>query len=264
MFHEEITAVANAAATKRKFLKENLPGYILASMLAGIFVGFGVLLIFSIGGMLEGAQHTKIVMGVSFGIALSLVIIAGAELFTGNNFVMTVGLLRKTVTMGDMLYLWLICFIGNWIGSILLAFIFYAGGFAEGPVGEFIASASATKMAVPFIPLLLRGVLCNTLVCLAIWSSFRCKTDCGKLIMVFWCLFAFITTGFEHSIANMALLTISMFSPMDAAISWSGYFYNIFTVTLGNILGGVVMLAVPYFIISNKKEGSSNGLSLKQ
>lgn len=254
MFMDEFTAVTKAAKVKANFLKNNPLGYFLAAMLAGMFIGFGILLIFSIGGMLDGAPYTKVLMGVSFGIALSLVVIAGAELFTGNNMVMTAGALRKTVSWGQVMKVWIVCFIGNWVGSILLAAVFYGAGFAEGPVGQFIADTAATKMSIDFFPLLLRGILCNTLVCLAVWCGFRCKSESGKLIMIFWCLFAFITTGFEHSIANMTLLTVSMFSPMDAAVSWSGYFYNLFTVTLGNMIAGALVLAVPYHLIAGKKE----------
>ena len=254
MFMEEFAAVTKTAKAKAQFLKSNPLGYVLASMLAGAYIGFGILLIFSIGGMLEGAPYAKIVMGLSFGIALSLVVIAGAELFTGNNFVMTAGALEKTVGWGQAVKLWVVCFIGNWAGSILLAVIFYGTGLADGPIGQFIADSAATKMSIDFLPLLLRGILCNTLVCLAVWCGFRCNSDSGKLIMIFWCLFAFITTGFEHSIANMTLLTISMLSPMDAAVSWGGYFYNLFTVTLGNLIAGAVVLALPYYRISRKKE----------
>ncbi|WP_434084709.1 formate/nitrite transporter family protein [Lacrimispora xylanisolvens] len=92
------------------------------------------------------------------------------------------------------------------------------------------------------------------LVCLAIWCSFRCKSESGKLIMVFWCLFAFITSGYEHSIANMTLLTVGVLSPNGAAVSLSGYFYNILVVTLGNMAGGILFTAVPYYLISGKKE----------
>lgn len=111
MFKEEVNAVCNASFAKINFLKSNPLGYFIASMLAGMYVGFGILLIFTIGGLLGSFVGTKIVMGASFGIALSLVIIAGAELFTGNNFVMTVGLLNKKVsfyytnqTLDNLLY----------------------------------------------------------------------------------------------------------------------------------------------------------------
>lgn len=254
MFQEDVLAVSKAALMKIKFFKSNPVGYFIASMLAGIFVGFGVILIFTAGGHLTGLPYGKIIMGVSFGIALSLVIIAGSELFTGNNMIMTVGILTNEVKFGDVIKLWLACFLGNWVGAILLAFIFYGTGLGTGPVGEFIASTAATKMSIPMVPLFLRGILCNILVCLATWCSFRCKSESGKLIMIFWCLFAFITSGFEHSIANMTLLTIGLFSPLEATISVGGYFYNIITVTLGNMVGGILFVAIPYFMIAIKKE----------
>jgi len=254
MYYEEITAVMKAAKTKVDFLKDNPLGYFIASLLAGIFVGFGILLIFTVGGLLNGLPYTKIVMGISFGIALSLVIIAGAELFTGNNFIMAVGAMGKKVSWKDVIRLWIVCYIGNWIGSIILALLFLGSGLNKGNVGEFIASAAATKMGIDILPLFIRGILCNILVCVAVWSGFRCKSDSGKLIMISLCLFAFITTGFEHSVANMTLLTIGLISPFKAAVSLGGYFYNIITVTLGNMVGGIICLAIPYFLISKKKE----------
>lgn len=254
MFFDEITAVMNSAKVKTEFLRKNPFGYFLASLFGGAFVGFGILLIFTIGGLLNDQPYTKIVMGMSFGIALSLVIIAGAELFTGNNFVMAVGAMGKKISWLNAVSLWIVCFFGNWIGSILLALLFTGAGLGNGPTGEFIAKAAAVKMSIEIVPLFLRGVLCNILVCLAIWSGFRCKSESGKLIMIFWCLFAFITSGFEHSIANMTLLTVAVIAPLNADISMTGYFYNIIVVTLGNMAGAIFGLAIPYYFISKKKE----------
>lgn len=254
MFGEEFEAMSNASKTKRELLRNNSVGYFIASMLAGAYVGFGILLIFTAGGSLGGAPWAKIVMGVSFGIALSLVIMAGAELFTGNNMVMIAGLLRKKVTFSQTLALWLVCLVGNWLGAAVLAFVFWGSGLASGTTAELMAATSATKMAVPLFPLFLRGVLCNVLVCLAVWCGFRCKSDSGKLIMIFWCLYCFITCGFEHSIANMTLLTVGVLAPGAAAVSLGGYFYNILVVTLGNMAGAILFVAIPYHLISARKE----------
>lgn len=256
MFQEECAAIANGAQNKSILLKNNLFGYFVSSMLAGMYVGFGILLIFSIGGMLTGAPYGKIIMGASFGIALSLVIIAGAELFTGNNMIMTIGMTRKTVSIGETLWLWLVCFAGNWIGSMVLAVIFWQSGLTVGEVGNFIGAASAAKMNLPIIDLILRGILCNTLVCLAVWCSFRAKSDSGKLIMVFWCLFAFITSGFEHSVANMTLLSVGLFGHLHEGVSFGGYLYNLSWVTLGNMIGGILFVAAPYLAISAPKKQS--------
>ncbi|CAK7002240.1 MAG: Nitrite transporter NirC [Eubacterium sp.] len=254
MFLEAFTSVQKAAADKTGLLKKNPLGYFVAAMLAGAFIGFGVLLSFTIGGLLSGEPYAKIVMGTAFGVALSLVVIAGAELFTGNNMLMAAGLMTKSVSMADTLKLWGICWLGNLAGSVLLALIFWGAGFAAGPVGEFIAASAAAKMGLSLVPLFLRGVLCIVLVCLAVWCGFKCKSESGKLIMIFWCLFAFITTGFEHSIANMTLLTISLLAPMEAAVSIGGYVYNLIVVTLGNMVGGILFVAIPYYLISKKKE----------
>lgn len=175
MFCEEFNSVIMAAKAKVNLLKTNKLGYFISSMLAGLYVGMGIMLIFTIGGLLggSGSPATKIVMGVSFGVALSLVIMAGSELFTGNNFIMTAASLRKEVKWTDTINIWIVCFIGNLVGSIIAGYLFYATGLTAGPVGEFIAKTSAAKMSVPFLPLLVRGIFCNILVCLATWCSFK-------------------------------------------------------------------------------------------
>lgn len=254
MFENEFEAVSNAAVSKVNYLKRNPIGFFVLSCLAGMYVGFGILLIFSIGGMLTGLPYVKIVMGISFGIALSLVVMAGAELFTGNNMVMASGMAAKKVSVMDTCKLWVVCYLGNWAGSIILAVIFKMAGLATGSVGEFMANAAATKMGLPATELFMRGVLCNILVCLAVWCGTKLKSESAKLIMIFWCLFAFITSGFEHSIANMTLLTVSLLAPFDKAISFSGYFYNLSIVTLGNMVGGIVFVALPYYLAAKKKE----------
>lgn len=254
MFKDEFTKVAGAAKAKVGLLENNKIGYFISSLLAGMYIGFGVMLIYTIGGLLgsAGSPATKIVMGVSFGVALSLVIFAGAELFTGNNFVMAVGALDKSIKWVQAIKVWIVSFIGNLLGSILAGYLFFLAGLSTGAVGEFIAKTSATKMSLPASELFFRGLLCNILVCLAVWCSFKCKAESAKLIMIFWCLFVFITAGFEHSIANMTLLTIGLLSPGTAAVSLGGYFYNILFVTLGNMVGGIVFLAIPYYLISRK------------
>lgn len=255
MFSEEINKVSMAAKGKVNLLRDSKVRYLLASALAGLYVGLGIMLIFTIGGLLSSANSpaTKIVMGVSFGVALSLVVFAGSELFTGNNFVMTVGFFKKTVSFGDVLLVWIFSFIGNIIGSVFGAWIYYSTGLATGPVGKFITAAASTKMNAPAHELFARGILCNVLVCLAVWCTFRMKEEIGKLVMIFWCLFVFITAGFEHSVANMSLLAISLFIPHPATVTLGGYMYNIGIVTLGNIVGGAIILALPYFLISKEK-----------
>ncbi|MCR4745041.1 MAG: formate/nitrite transporter family protein [Lachnospiraceae bacterium] len=252
MFKEEFEAAAKAARVKSDLLKKKPFSYFLLSVLAGMFIGIGGLFAFSAGGQLAGAPATKIVMGASFGVALSLVVFAGAELFTGNNFCMTAGLLRKTVKLSDAIKLWIVCWIGNLTGGIILSAFYTLTGLGNGAVGEFMAAGALAKISAGFLPLLTRGILCNFLVCLAVWCGFRCKSESGKLIMIFWCLIAFFTAGFEHCIANMTILTAAFFNPSGYDISLNGIIWNLGVVTLGNMIGGIFFLALPYGIISNE------------
>ena len=253
MYNDEYAASAAGAAAKAGMLRKNPLGYFLLSALAGAYIGFGILLSFSVSDTLGSMPFTKIALGLSFGVALSLVVLAGAELFTGNAFVMFNGLRLKTVTAGDVLKLWVVCYLGNWAGAIILSLLFLAAAGPVGATGKALAAAAAMKMSLPPLVLFARGILCNVLVCLAVWCGFRTKNDVAKLIMVFWCLYAFFTCGFEHSIANMTVLTVGMLAPFDAAVSLSGYAYTLFFVTLGNIVGAVLFLSIPYGIGALKK-----------
>ena len=249
MYKDDFSMAAAAAKTKTEYLKKNPGGYFISSLLAGVFIGIGVFLSFTIGNLLDGQPYAKILMGASFSVALSLVVIAGAELFTGSNFVMPAGLFSKTISFGQTLKLWGFCYIGNWFGSIIISAIFLGTGLASGSLGEFINAASTEKTTLAFLPLFFRAVLCNTLVCLAVWSCVRCKSESGKLIIIFWCMLAFVTTGFEHCVANMTLLTVSF---MNNGISAGAYFYNISIATLGNMVGGILFVALPYHLITRK------------
>jgi len=252
MFNEEYNNLSNSAVKKVDLLKTNFLGYFILSMLAGIFVGVGVLFAFSIGGQVSGTEFSslsKILMGSVFGIALALVVMAGAELFTGNNLSIVAGVLNKKVSFKDMIITLIVCYIGNWAGGILLALLFQMTGLNSGNVGDFILQSANIKMSLGVFEIIGRGILCNMLVCLGVWCCNKLKSETAKLIMIFWCLFAFITTGFEHSVANMTLLTVSLFNGASIA----GYFYNILLATLGNLIGGIFLVAIPYYISSRTK-----------
>ncbi len=255
MFSEEINKVSTSAVIRSELLKKSKIRYLTSSALGGVYVGIGVLLAFTIGGLLSAAQSpaTRIIMGASFGIALSLVIMAGSELFTGNNMIMTIGSLEKKVSWRNSMNIWIYSFVGNFVGSIMLGAIFVGAGLAKGSTATFILSVAQGKIALPIMELFLRGILCNMLVCLAIWCSFKLKEEIAKLIIIFWCLFAFITIGFEHSIANMTLLSVALMIPNSPAISMGGLAYNLFWVTLGNFVGGAVFIGAAYWFIAKEK-----------
>lgn len=249
--NESVAMVAAAARSKASNLRTHPLGYLVLSAFAGAYVGFGIVLIFAIGAPFAaaGSPAVKLVMGASFGIALSLVIVAGSELFTGNTMVMTVGLLRRTVSPADLGASWALSFAGNLAGSLALAWLVAESGALGGaPQAGFVQKAVETKMNMDASGLFFRAVLCNWLVCLAVWSAMRSISDTGKLIMIAWCLFAFIGAGFEHSVANMTLLGIGLLQSHPDTISWGGFVHNLVPVTLGNVVGGALFVGAGYWL----------------
>ena len=258
MDSEAIAALAALARTKALQLRHGPAAYFIQAMLAGVYVGLGIILIFAIGAPLSaaGSAATKTVMGASFGLALTLVIFAGSELFTGNNLTMTVGALARTVSPAALGKVWGVSFLGNLAGSLLVALaVIESGLFSKAPANIFVTSVVAAKMGAPALELILRGVLCNVLVCLAVWMGTRTKSESARLVLIFWCLFGFIGAGFEHSVANMTLLAMGLLLPHDpAAISWLLFSRNLLLVTAGNVLGGALLVAVPYFVIARSQQ----------
>lgn len=224
--------------------------FVAATILAGMYIGFGVLLSFTVGGMFAGAPFAKILMGCTFGIALSLVVICGAELFTGNNMKLLAARMEDLISTKDMILLWVACWLGNWVGAAFLTYLFQWTGMDAGTTFTTIANAAVAKVTADPGMLFARGILCNILVCLAVWAGYRTKSDAAKLIMVFWCLLAFFTTGFEHSVANMTLLNLAF---LNGSITGLQMAYNLAFVTFGNLVGGC-LLAMFYKVISTVTE----------
>ena len=254
MEHETIAAMATAARAKAALLRNSLSQYLILSALAGAYVGLGIVLIFAIGAPLQasGSGATRAVMGASFGVALTLVIFAGSELFTGNNLVMTVGTLSGTVGPGALARVWTASFAGNLAGALLLALATASSGvLSRTPSREFVLSVVAAKMSAPAMELFFRGLLCNVLVCLAVWMGVRTKDETARLVLIFWCLFAFIGAGFEHSVANMTLLGVGLFLPHDPSlVSWAGFARNLTIVTAGTVVGGALLVGLPYWYVA--------------
>ncbi len=254
MYNEMLDKVSGAAKKKIGVLQESIWKYLVSSSFAGAYIGIGILLIFSIGGYMAGAPSTKILMGVAFAIALSLVIFTGTDLFTGNTFVMTVGSLTKATKWSDTVKIWIASYAGNLIGAIILSIIFVNSGLVDqGPVMEFFQTAAVAKASGSFLALFCRGILCNLLVCLAVMIGFRTTDDTAKLLITFMCLFAFITSGFEHSIANMTVYGVSLLAPHIEGVTVAQALHNLIPVTLGNMVGGGLILGGGAYVLRNKE-----------
>ncbi|MCM2676125.1 formate/nitrite transporter family protein [Alkalicoccobacillus plakortidis] len=261
MFKDSIDTLNNMAVSKKKQLETSKLRYFLSACLAGAYVGIGIILILSIGAPLaaQSSAVTTLVMGLSFGIALTLVIFAGSELFTGNNMVFTVSTLSGKTTWKDLVQNWIWCYAGNFVGTAALCGLIIGAGVLNGiSSGHLLFTLAEKKTSLGSSELFFRGILCNWLVCLAIWTAIRTKNDVAKLILIFWMLFTFIASGYEHSIANMTVLGLAMFYSGGEVVTLGGYLHNIIPVTLGNIVGGGLFVGSIYWLLNTSKRNKQS------
>jgi nitrite transporter NirC len=253
MYQATIDQFADNAAAKVRAIRTNPFGFMIGAVMAGAYIGLAIILILSLG-QLADASARPLVMGVSFGLALLLVVYAGAELFTGHTMIMTLGVLRGSIPLSGLGRSWVMTWTGNLIGSVLVASLFIVGGggqvLKEG--ADLLFTVAAGKMHAAPLELVARGILCNWLVCLALWGAARAKDDAGKAIMLFWCLFAFIASGYEHSVANMTVFALALLAPHPDTITLAGAAYNLGFVTLGNIIAGVVFMGGAYWLANGR------------
>ena len=253
-YKDTVIGFSEAAFAKNSMLCRDPLAFLILAMKAGAYVGLGILLILSVGQGLDGPIR-PIVMGVSFGIALTLVVFAGAELFTGHTMYMTIGWLTGSTNLAALRRCWLMSWSGNLIGAGLLAVFFVLGGGglvldSEGPL--LLHKLAAKKMNAPALELFTRAILCNWLVCLALWCSARSSNDVFKCIIIFWCLYAFIAAGFEHSVANMTIFSVALLADHPDNISVLGALRNLGIVTLGNIFAGSIIMGLGYWLAASR------------
>jgi formate transporter len=233
-------------------VKANLPllSMIALGLLAGGFIGLGAMFSTIV---LSDAQLSfaiaRVLAGAVFSLGLILVVIAGAELFTGNNLLVMTCVAGR-ITVGKMLANFVIVYVANFIGAAGLAAIVSLSGHAgmnDGAIGRTAISIATAKVALPFADAFFRGVLCNLLVCLAVWIAMAGRTVTDKILAIIFPITAFVAAGFEHSVANMYFLPLAMF--LHADIGVADILHNLVPVTLGNLVGGAGMVGLVYHTI---------------
>lgn len=235
--------ILDAAVQRIYTYKEKRWSYIVNTLLGGIYIGFGMLLLITFGGQLMDAPYTKLVQGATFGVALTMVILAGADLFTGNAFIMPISTFAKKTTLLETIQLFIMSYVGNLVGALLLGGTFVATSLVQENLANYINIVTTTKTSLPFLALFARGVLCNVLVCLAVWGSFKLQSEGAKIAFIFCCIMPFIAMSFEHSIANMTLFAVAYFMP-GSSFTLAEFATNLIPVTTGNILGGLFVAYV--------------------
>ncbi len=237
------------AAVSKVALARRPSRFFVSAMLAGAYVGIGVLLMLATAGPLlaAGSPWTPLVQGMVFGIALVLVIFAGSELATSAMMILTQGALLGRVPVRDAVATLLLALGGNLVGAVTLAALVSGAGTISptNGAGTMLAYLIEHKTVESNGQLFFRGVLCNVLVCLAIWSVGRMSQEIAKIAVVAWCLFAFVSMGFEHVIANMTTFSLAIMQGVDGATIGS-MARNLLWVGLGNTLGGALFVGAAY------------------
>lgn len=277
---EVAAAVCSAGKAKTELPLARL---MLLGVLAGVYVGFGANVATRIGSTPDAETAVGVFLFAAvFTVGLMLVVIAGAELFTGNNMACVVAVLNGQATWGGLLYNWAVVYLANLLGSLLLVYLIFAGMYwasldaASGSVAlsgmgiKAVAIAKA-KLGLSWNSAFVRGILCNWLVCLAVWLSYAAKDVIGKIFAVFFPIMAFVASGFEHCVANMfyipmgiaiarqvpAAVASQLSVPGGNVMDYFSYAHfltaNLIPVTLGNIIGGAVFVGGFYWLAYLRK-----------
>ncbi len=287
-----IMAIKSPKETAQAFVgvgkaKANLSStnMILLGILAGAYIGFGSELATMVGhdaSKFVGVGLSKFMFGAVFSIGLMLVIIAGAELFTGNNLIF-LGVCEGSVPASKMLKNWVLVYIGNFIGSILVAWLMYNTGLwktANLAVGAKALNIAVGKVNLDFSTAFFRAIMCNWFVCLAVWMAIAAQDATGKIFSCFFIIMAFVASGFEHCVANMYFIPAGMFLKGNADVvatsgaaaeklanlNFGGFMGNLIPVTLGNIVGGALLVGGIYYLIfikPDKAQAASQSTNIK-
>lgn len=222
---------------------------------AGMFIGFAGIASTTSSATIENASIARLVSACVFPAGMAMVLIAGSELFTGNNLIV-IAFLEKKIRLMDMLKNWFFVYIGNFIGASFVAVLVVYGhtpGLYDGKLAEKMVAAAQTRVVQTFPEAFIRGILCNILVCIAVWAAFAAKKVSGKLLMSFWPVMLFVLCGFEHSIADMyfgvaGLLTAQEYGIAAKGLTWGSFLLkNLLPVTLGNLVGGAGIVSCGYW-----------------
>lgn len=245
----------------------------ILGILAGAFIAFGAQAANMATHTISDVATAKLIGGLIFPAGLILVLMAGAELFTGNSL-MILALCERKITIAQLLRSWIVVYAGNLVGGVLVALLISWSGqlnYTGGLLGGITIKAAAGKVSLSFCSAVVLGILCNWLVCLAVWTSFGAKDGISKAVCVFFPVWVFIASGFEHSVANMYYIAAGIFAKCSPsyvakaieagvsqsgidALNWSGMFVgNLIPVTLGNIIGGAGFVGLVYWFVYKKK-----------
>ncbi len=229
---------------------------LVLGIFAGIFIGFAGIASTVGSATMENPSLARLASACLFPAGMAMVLVSGSELFTGNNLII-IALLQKKIKLRQMLKSWSVVFLGNFLGAGFVAFMVVYGHTPDllgGKLADSIVNSAVSRVNLTFADSFIRGVLCNILVCIAVWAAFASKTVSGKLLMSFWPVMLFVLCGFEHSIADIYFCLAGIFAAGEYGISAQGLTFgsflvkNLLPVTIGNIVGGAGIVGVGYWL----------------
>jgi len=242
----------------RRVTVQSWPRTVVLSLLAGFYIAFGAELAVSVthdAAGFVGQGIARFLGGSVFSLGLMLVVVCGAELFTGNSLLAS-SVLHGEISLGHLLENWTIVILGNLAGALFLTWLmFHSRLWSGGSMADHVVRIAAAKCQLSFEAALIRGVLCNWLVCLAVFMATAARDITGRIVACYVPIMAFVASGFEHSVANMFFIPMGIMlagegGKLEPALTWSNFFIaNLLPVTLGNILGGVVFVAFAYWYV---------------
>ncbi len=253
MENEALLQVEQLALKKQKIFRQSIMRYIARAMLASMFIGFGVIVAFKTGNYfyMEHSPFAYPMAAITFGAAIILISYGGGDLFTGDTFYYTYTALRRKMKWSEVVRMWVMSYIGNILGAAVFALlIFLTGLFYSSDVNGFLLYVVEHKMEAPAGQLFFRAILCNWLVCMAFFIPMNIKGDGAKTFAMVLFVFCFFISGYEHSIANMCTFAIALVLDHPGTVSWAGVVHNLVPVTIGNLIGGGVLMGVMYYYVN--------------
>ncbi|AIQ33478.1 formate/nitrite transporter family protein [Paenibacillus sp. FSL R5-0345] len=253
MENEALLQVEQLALKKQKIFRQSIMRYIARAMLASMFIGFGVIVAFKTGNYfyMEHSPFAYPMAAITFGAAIILISYGGGDLFTGDTFYYTYTALRRKMKWSEVVRMWVMSYIGNILGAAVFALlIFLTGLFYSSDVNGFLLYVVEHKMGAPAGQLFFRAILCNWLVCMAFFIPMNIKGDGARMFAMVLFVFCFFISGYEHSIANMCTFAIALVLDHPGTVSWAGVVHNLVPVTIGNLIGGGVLMGVMYYYVN--------------
>lgn len=245
----------NRAAMIKYHIAKNEPfRFFIRSFIAGLYLGMATILSYTLAVILNDVSNevAKIAFAGAFGIGLVIIVLLGCELFTGNCLTTMFPVFHKDLKFSQILPMWGICYIGNFIGIAFIMFLFVQSGSYQEALKAYLITVITGKLHFNAMQLFIKGILCNFIVCVAVYAGIKIKSESAKIFVMLIVVMSFVLPGFEHSIANMGTFSMGFFA-LGNSLSWNGIVLHMLIATLGNIAGGSFLLGLPVYLMSKSK-----------